>query len=337
MTADLALRAGVGLLPVLLFLAAMRLFDSYKLVHLRVTLWVIAAGALAALASYGVALLAMGEGGLGLTTYSRYVAPVVEEALKAVILGWLIARQRIAFLVDAAICGFAVGAGFAMVENLYYLHRLPDAALGVWIVRGFGTALMHGGASALVGILALAVAERSGRSGPWVLLPGLLPAIVLHAAYNHFFVSPLLATAGIVLVLPPLVLLVFDRSEASLSQWLEGGFDADTQLLELIRTGRVSGSPVGQFLDALRSHFDGPVVADLLCYLRIRTELALRAKGLLMMRENGFDTAPDADTRERFAELAWLERAIGPTGLRAIKPLLRLSRRDLWQLYQIQD
>ena len=336
MSLDLALRASVGLLPVVLFLAAMRLFDSYKLVQLRVTLGVIAAGALAAGVSYLVSSAALGNVAIEFKLYSRYVAPLIEELLKAAIVVWLIRRHRVAFLVDAAICGFAVGAGFAMVENVYFLRMLPDAPLGTWIVRGFGTAIMHGGATALFGILGLILSERSGRTTLLSLVPGWLLAALLHSAYNHFFFSPMLATVGILMILPPLVLLVFDRSEASLEQWLEGGFDADTELLELINSGTLSDSKVGHYLESLKAHFDGPVVADLLCYLRIRTELALRAKGILMMRESGFETAPDQSTRERFAEMEYLESSIGRTGLLAIKPFLRMSRKDLWQLYQIK-
>ena len=64
--------------------------------------------------------------------------------------------HRIGFLVDAAIYGFAVGAGFALAENLYYLHLAAEAGMGTWIVRGFGTALMHGGTTALFAVMGLA-------------------------------------------------------------------------------------------------------------------------------------------------------------------------------------
>ena len=335
MTAELALRASVGLLPVLCFLAAMRYFDSYKLVHLRPTLLMIGAGALGAVASYFAAGALMGAFDLEFKAYSRYVAPPVEELLKGAVIVWLVARHRVAFLVDAAICGFAVGAGFAMLENLFYLRLLPEAPLGVWIVRGFGTAIMHGGTTAMFGVIGLMLSERAGRPGPLAFAPGLLLAAAVHSAYNHFFFSPVLAAVGILLVLPPLALAVFARSEATLEQWLESGFDADTQLLALINSGTFGDSRVGRYLSSLRARFDGPVVADLLCYLRTRTELALRAKGMLMMRESGFEAAPDAATRAHFDELDYLEKSIGRTGLLAIKPFLHMSRRDLWQLYQI--
>ena len=77
------------------------------------------------------------------------------------------------------------------------------------------------------------------------------------------------------------------------------------------------------------------MVADLLCYLRLYTELALRAKGILMMRESGFDVPVDEATREKFAEMRYLEKSIGRTGLLAIQPMLHMSHKDLWQLYML--
>jgi hypothetical protein len=117
--------------------------------------------------------------------------------------------------------------------------------------------------------------------------------------------------------------------------WLGKGFDADTEMLELINSGRLSDSPVGRYLHELKDRFRGPVVADLLCYLRLHTELALRAKGILMMREAGFEVPVDEPTREKFAEMRYLEKSIGRTGLLALQPMLHMSHKDLWQLYML--
>ena len=237
---------------------------------------------------------------------------------------------------DAAIFGFAVGTGFALVENLLYLHQSPDAALGVWIVRGFGTAIMHGGTTALFAVMGLARLEKGGPSkGQARLLIGFALAVALHSAFNHFFLSPVLSTVGILGVLPPVLHAAFARSERAVGEWLGQGFDADTEMLELINSGRLSDSPVGQYLHTMKDRFHGPVVADLLCYLRLYTELALRAKGILMMRENGFDIPVDDATRAKFAEMRYLETSIGKTGLLAIEPMLHMSHKDLWQLYML--
>ena len=55
----------------------------------------------------------------------------------------------------------------------------------------------------------------------------------------------------------------------------------------------------------------------MLCYLQLYTELALRAKGILMMRENGFDVPVDEETEAKFAEMRFLEQSIGKAGLLA--------------------
>ena len=77
-------------------------------------------------------------------------------------------------------------------------------------------------------------------------------------------------------------------------------------------------------------------MVDMLCYLRLYTELALRAKGVLMMRENGLDTPIGDRTKEKFEELSYLEGSIGTTGLLAMKPFLHMTRKDLWQLYVLE-
>jgi RsiW-degrading membrane proteinase PrsW (M82 family) len=322
------LRPLFGLAPVLCFLGALVVLDSYKLVRLRVVVAVLFSGMLVAGLAYLVngALLAHIE----FHVYTRYVAPLIEEALKALIIVALIRAHRIGFLVDAAILGFAVGAGFALIENLDYLALAPNAGLGTWLVRGFGTAIMHGGATAIFAVASMALLDRA-----YAYLPGFALAVVLHSLFNHFFFSPLASTLGVALIAPLLLNAVFARSEAAVGDWLGRGFDADAEMLELINSGQLSDSPVGRYLHTLKDRFQGLVVADLLAYLRLYTELALRAKGVLMMRESGFDVPVDEATREKFAELRYLEKSVGRTGLLAIQPMLHMSHKDLWQLYML--
>lgn len=322
------LRPLLALAPVLCFLGALVLLDSYKLVRLRVVVGVVFAGMLVAGVAYWIngALLAR----IDFNVYTRYLSPVIEELLKALVIFALMRAHRIGFLVDAAIFGFAVGTGFAVIENLNYLAIAPDARLGTWIVRGFGTAVMHGGATAIFAVASVALVGR-----PYAYLPGFLLAVVLHSAFNHFFFSPFASTVGIAFVLPLLLGAVFKRSETAVGAWLGRGFDADAEMLELINSGRLSDSPVGRYLHTLKDRFQGLVIADLLAYLRLYTELALRAKGLLLMRENGFDVPIDEPTKEKFAELRYLEKSVGRTGLLAIQPMLHMSHKDLWQLYML--
>jgi protease PrsW len=327
----------VGLLPVVTFLTALRYLDSYNLVKLRTVVAIVASGAVVAGASYQVNAVALAVFPLDLPAFSRYVAPAIEELLKAAVIVVLIRMHRIGFLVDAAICGFAVGTGFAMVENLYYLHALPDAGMGTWIVRGFGTAFMHGGVTAIFAIMGLTLLDRARHFNIFALLPGFVLAVALHSGYNHLVHWPRVSALVALVVLAPLLYVVFQRSEQAMGAWLGQGFDADAEMLEMINSGRLTDSPVGKFLSAMTGTFRGPVVADLLCYMRIYTELALRAKGDLMMRESGFEVPVDDETRAKFSEMQYLEGSIGRTGLKALKPMLHMSPKDLWQLYVLAE
>lgn len=337
MTADFALRALLGLLPVCCFLAALVYLDSYKLIPLRWILGTIALGCGAALLSYPVNLVGLDVLNIDFVAYTRYVSPFVEESLKAIIIFMLVRHNRIGFLVDAAIFGFGVGAGFAIFENIFYLQTLPDMQIGSWIVRGFGTAVMHGGATAIFSVTSEALAGKDPTKGYIMYLPGFMMAVIVHSIFNHFFFTPIVNALLILILLPLLLAIVFQQSEKSVSDWLGTGFDADTELLRLINSGDFSNSKTGLYLDSLKEKFSGPIVVDLLCYLRLHTELSIRAKGVLMMRESGFTNKAGDETKAKLEELKFLESSIGATGRLAIKPFLRMSQKDLWQFYMLSN
>jgi len=332
MSFDVLLHVFVGLAPVLCFLAVLLYLDSYKLVSMRAVVTVVFCGLIVALVCYTVNAWLLRVTAMNLDVFKRYVGPVVEELFKAMVIVALVRMHRIGFLVDAAIFGFAVGTGFAIVENLYYQHLIPDAGIGIWIVRGFGTAIMHGGATAIFAVMGLALRERKQWPTPVAFAPGFVLAVMLHSAFNHMYLPPQYTTLAVLLVLPPLAYAIFRLSDRAVGDWLVQGFDADASMLESINSGQFSDSPTGRYLHTLKDRFHGPVVADLLCYVRLHTELALRAKGVLMMRENGFDVPVDEETRAKFTEMRYLQTSIGKTGLLAIHPLLHMSPKDLWQL-----
>ena len=325
----------IGLLPVFAFLLALILLDSFKLVKVRTVAGLIVAGGLAAVASlfFNVQLGAALD--LDGTTLARYAAPVVEEILKSAVITYLIARHRVAFLVDAAIIGFAVGAGFAAVENIHYFLALEENGIALWVVRGFGTALMHGSVSAMMAIISKQLVDAHGGARLWVFLPGLALATSLHSAFNHFFIAPTMTTVLILVVLPVFFVLVFQFSETRTREWLGTGFDTDAELLETITAGRASDSRIGAYLVELRDRFPPSTVVDMVCLLRLRLELSIRAKGILIARQSGFEVPADPDMEGRFAELKFLEHSIGRTGLLAMSPLFHFSDRDLWQYHMI--
>ena len=303
MNAGLAVHALLGLLPVCCFLVALVLLDSYKLVDIRWVLGTIVFGGITAGLSFLIHTGVLDTYDITFTSYSRYASPFIEEALKGLIIVVLLYRNRIGFLVDAAIFGFAVGAGFAVIENVYMLQILPITDIRVWIIRGFGTAMMHGAVTAILAVSYRALIRRKERSPIVAFMPGLLVASITHSIYNHFFFPPIINTIVVLVSLPILMVVIYKQSEAAVADWLDVGFDADTELLELINSGLLSTSKVGLYLLSLKEKFKGEIVADLLCYLRLHVELSIRAKGLLMMRENGFESEVGEETKAKLIEM----------------------------------
>jgi protease PrsW len=334
---DTIMKTLLGLSPVLLLLAVLVYLDSWKLVDLSRILQMLVIGGLLATASQVINGSAMSLTHLELPTYGRYIAPCIEESMKAGVLVYLFIRNRIGFMVDAAIIGFTIGAGFGVVENLYYLQGFPQASLGVWLSRGFGTAVMHGGATAIFGILAQSLTERHARFNPGLYLPGLLIAVVAHGVFNRLADSPTLATAGALVVLLPTLLLVFAKSEHKIHTWLLSDYESHEHLLEDIQGGKYQHEEGGRFILDLARHFNESVVADAFAYVRLHTELVLRFDRLEMARETGETTPFVAEEWEKnFKKLHDLERKIGKAALLSIWPHLHFSRRELWELYEIE-
>ncbi len=327
----------LAFVPVVLFLASLLYIDSYKLVGPARIVTVILSGALAAMASFLLNQAVMDAALVDGRTLRRFVAPALEEALKLIVIAVLIRTRRIGFVIDAAICGFAAGAGFALVENLYYISALSRPELGFWVVRGFGTAVMHGGTTAIAAMITKALCQRRESEPLALVLPGFLVAFAIHSLFNQFILPPLASALAVTAVLPPLLVLIFAQSERYLQRWLGSGFDLDAQLLAAIRSGDFASSRPGRYLQSLRDHFEGPVVADMLCYLRLHTELSLRAKGILMLRENGLPVSRDAHTAAKLTEMQYLRTTIGRTGQLALAPILPSTSRDEWQMQLLEE
>jgi hypothetical protein len=280
-----------------------------------------------------VALFVWSALGLDLQTgnaVSYYVAPVIEETLKSAVVVLLILRGRAGFLVDAAVQGFAVGAGFALLENVAYLQAFGTAPLTLWLVRGLGTAMLHGGTTAIFAILARALSDRFPRRPHVAFLPGLVAVIVIHSAFNHLLLPPIVLAAVVMFVLPLLILFVFDRSERATREWMGAGMDLDIEVLQLVSSEHFAVTRLGQYLQELRARFPGVVVANMYCLLRLELELSVHARAMIMAREAGLDLAGDEDLDASLQEREYLHRSIGKAGLLALRPLQVTSDRDRW-------
>ena len=123
---------------------------------------------------------------LGRQFVSTHTAPIVEEIFKSLILLYLVRRADYTYMADGAIYGFAAGIGFAVSENMLYLSRVDvNTGLIVAIARAFSSSVIHGCATAMVGIV-IGGFPLGRASHPIVaLLIGWTAAVLYHMAYNR--------------------------------------------------------------------------------------------------------------------------------------------------------
>jgi RsiW-degrading membrane proteinase PrsW (M82 family) len=322
--------------PVILFLTFLFLLDSFNLVSVKSLIFCLLWGALCAASAYFLNTMMANILDLDYSFLSRYVAPFTEETLKALFVFYLISKKKIGFMIDAAIYGFAVGAGFSLVENFYFLFKSSiELSTLTWIIRGIGTASMHGGCTSFFAILFIVGISRSEN---WLIasLPGLFLAYLLHSGFNHFPLNPVLQTLLILLVLPVIFVLVFSISNSRLQQWLEIEFNSEVEILNMIRKGEFRSTKTGIYLISVKERFAPGTIVDMYCYIGLYLELSIKAKRNLMLRENDFPIIVEADMESKLRELAQLRKLIGTIGEMTLAPLIRMNYRNLWKLNQLK-
>jgi len=323
----------ISLIPVLLFLGLLLFFDSFRLVNKWILIVCLLWGGVAAAMSLVGNTLFSELFNISFDILSRFIAPFTEEILKMIILIFLITRHRIGFAIDAAIYGFAVGSGFAFTENLVYLLQLgPEQSnLWIWITRGVGTAVMHGGSTAIAGIILVNRLTDSRK----LLQPFLLAVVVtyfIHALYNAFLISPLQSALVVIVLVPLILFLAFRLGERNLKKWLDVGMDAEVSLLLMINSGKFSKTRAGAYVLSIKDHFPKEVVVDIYCFMALYLELSVKAKSLLLLKENDLPLPKDPDILDKLQELDHLRKRIGKSGILALRPVLRLNRSDIWAL-----
>jgi protease PrsW len=336
----------VSLAPAPALLALFAFLDVFRLMSLKEVAILLLLGALSSLVVFPVAGGLIDTLPIGFSGYSRFVAPPIEEAIKAGAVVGLFAANRIGFKLDAAVSGFAVGVGFAVVENVIYLERYGELSLGVWLVRGFGTAVMHGGATAMFAVISHELTERRarGRAGRWSFqgwryLPGLAVAIGWHTGFNQFPDRPMIAMLGSMLIVPITLLLVFRFAEGESRQWLAEDKEAHKAHLARLEAGGFKDDEAGSIRAALERRFHGRVPPDLVDeYVLLLTRLVLRAEELLHDQSDGEVAAPpnakDAANLDRLHEL---KSQLGKAVLAALAPSLPFTRNDLWELREFEQ
>jgi RsiW-degrading membrane proteinase PrsW (M82 family) len=335
---------GLALVPVLVMLAVFTWLDAFKLMSFREILVLLLLGAAAAVLAYPISGRFIDTLPIGFNNYSRYVAPWIEEALKAVVVIVLFRLNRIGYKLDAVISGFAIGAGFSVVENIIYLTIFPDYGAGTWLVRGLGTAVMHGTTVAILAGLAHELAEREMREAAsefdfhlWWFLPGYLIAVAIHTAFNQFPDQPLVAMIGAAIFAPLAIITIFHFGTAEAEKWLTAERAEHRAQVDTLRAGRWPDSTAGRKIAALADRVGPEAAKRMRRYWELQAWLVAEAEETMLEEEAGDAEFDSSEIRAAIEELAGLKRALGKSSFAAMNALLPFSRNDYWEVSELRQ
>ena len=340
----LAAHWGLALVPVLILLAVFVWLDAFALMRFREILLLLVLGGLAALAVYPVSGRLIDTLPIGFSGYSRFVAPWLEEASKGVAMIALFWFNRIGYKLDAVISGFAIGAGFSVVENIIYLTIFPEYGTGTWLVRGLGTAVMHGTTLAILAAIAHELAERETREAAvdfrfnllW-FMPGYFVAVGLHVVFNQFPDRPMVAMMGAALFAPIAIMAIFHFGTAEAERWLATECAAHQAHLDALKAGKWPEGPSGGKVAALAERLTPETATRIRRYWELQAWLVVQAEEA-MIEEAAGDASFDKDqVRAALAELQGLKRALGKSTFTALKALLPFSRNDYWEVSELRQ
>ena len=236
----------LALLPLAGVLLAVRLVDRWEPEPMRLLVFAVAWGAIAAVGiALGVDLvitLVFGyDDSPAREAFTAVVqAPIVEEFAKGlgVFIIFLSARRAFDGPIDGIVYGGLVGAGFAFTENIQYFAisfiegGVPDVT-DTFFVRGILSPFAHVMFTSVTGFALGLAARRGARGGQavgaWVL--GMIGAMALHAFWNgsavflDFFLLYMAAQVPL-FVLFVLGVIALRREEARLTRRRLGDYAA---------------------------------------------------------------------------------------------------------------
>lgn len=327
-----------ALLPVVIYIIVVYVLDNFALISVKRLIVLVLCGMAAALACFGLFQL---TGSFLPDRVSDYVNPVVEEMVKGIPLLYLARRKKIVFFIDSVICGAAVGGGFSILENIFYLLLGGPMSMGTILFRGLEVALIHMGCSALVAaglMFAVRLAERRRSSleikkkDVWMAAFLLVAAPALHVFHNAFHFNPLLQFLFVFGSMAALLVWTYQYDGDMIHRWLDRGLDKQMELLQSIKAGELAQTKTGVFLLSVKDSFPPEVFFDLICFVELNIELSVAAKSRFMLHEAGLamplDEEQAALIRSQYEEYRQLEKRLGQSARMTIAPVVKFYPAD---------
>ncbi len=289
--------------------------------------------------AFGIALflanrLLFDWGWVNRQTLSRFVAPVTEEILKALFLIVLMRRAQFTYFVDGAIYGFAVGMGFAILENTLYLTTSSD--LSVAISRVMSTNLMHATATGMVGI-ALGLAQFHRFTGRFLwLLAGIGSAIGIHAGFNNLVTRVngrflLLYAALIGFLGLGFIVLIIKRGLAEQKGWIEETLGAADRVTagETAVVNRLAD--VYDILTPLAAQFGPQKAQKIEDFLLLQARLGILRKTLDKIKDDKIRQGVETQINSLQQEMDTARRDVGPYCMVYLRNIFPEQNSPIWQ------
>ena len=324
-----------ALLPVVIYIIVVYQIDNFSLISVKRLLLLILCGMLTALACFALFQL---TGTIIPESLSDSVNPIIEEMVKGIPLLWLAARKKIVFFIDSVICGAAVGGGFSILENIFYLLLDDQMGIGTVLFRGLEVALVHMGCSALVaaGLMLIVRMIEYSRSRSVVKKSDIAMSVfllseapVLHLFHNTFHFVPLVQFVFVIGTLGGLLVWTYFYDVEMIHSWIDTGLDKQLDLLASIKTGRLDDTPTGKFLESVKDAFPPKDFFDIICYVQLHVELSVASRSRVMLRETGLeDNLPLSDEMKeqilsQYIEYKILEKRLGNAARMTIAPIVK--------------
>ena len=338
-----------ALLPVVIYIFVVYKIDNFSLISVKNLLLQVLCGMVTALACFGLFQL---TGEMLADEHSDYINPVLEELVKGLPLLYLASRKKIVFFIDSVICGAAVGGGFSILENIFYL-LLGDGITGIGTVlfRGLEVALIHMGCSAIVAaglMLVIRLIERSRsrlglkRSDIAMSVFLLLEAPVLHVCHNAFHFNPLMQFIFVFGTMGGLLMWTYYYDVDMIHRWIDKSLDKQLALLESIKSGQLDNTQTGIFLVSIKEKFPPEDFFDIICYVQLHVELSVAAKSRVMIRESGLvkDLPLTKENKalilSQYEEYKILEKRLGKLARMTIAPIVKYYPADFKALEDLR-
>lgn len=327
------------LLP-LLFLYIIYALDLYASGHFRTVttcfVWGLMAFALALGINTGFKNLVL-EGVLRMDLARSYaltvvlVAPIVEEIVKSLALVYFGRRPDFTYFVDGAIYGFAAGIGFSILENFFYITQAGTASQGPVLVisRAFSTCLMHGSASALVGVSIGRFRYGRGQTRVLAMFLGWGAAMALHMGFNRvaYFLTGaplLLGAVGLGVGGMVLIALFIRWGLAEEKRWIEEKLGLELRVTKGEKALVQELHDVADLLKPVAERFGKDKTAQVEQFLVKQAQLGIKQKSSELATDPRLKEQVQAQMAELHHDIDQLRREVGVycmTYVRSILPL----------------